>query len=89
METTTARNPILLSLKWVDSKTRDGKKLCSTAKYSVKGSYAYRRRPHLLKTYEYHRVPISRVYLLTYWYEIEESWWESVDVYGVPVIAKP
>lgn len=89
MPTTIARNPILLSLKWVGSKTRDGSKLCSTSMYTVGAPYVYRRKPHRLKTYEYYRVPIGKVYLLTYWYEIEESWWEPVDVYGIPMATSP
>jgi len=85
METSMTPNPVLLSMKWIVPETRDGKRLGDISRYAVDDRYVYRRKSHPLKNYEYYRVPISKVFLLTYWYEIGEALWEPVDVYGIPV----
>jgi hypothetical protein len=85
METSKEHEPLLLKLTWIEAKTRDGKQLSGGPMYAVNGRYVYRRRPTPSNNYSYCRVLVSKVYLLTYWYEIQESWWEQVNYHGIPV----
>jgi hypothetical protein len=77
----TQANPVLLRSQWFEAKTSEGKTY-GFSKYSLIGEYLYRRRS--LQTVEYSRVAVLKVYSLHHWYEIENSLWEPVDVYGFP-----
>jgi hypothetical protein len=76
--------PKLLTLHWLESRTRDGSMVCSRATYSTSGAYAYKREPVLSGGFVYHRILISRIVGMTYWYEIPAADWTPVDVHGAP-----
>jgi hypothetical protein len=86
--TSVTRDPILLKLNFSLPKNRENDRPYGTTEYASKGDFVYRRIPHATKRYEYFRVPVSKVYLMTYWYDIPADFWELVDVYGNPVSLK-
>lgn len=75
-------NPILLKSHWV--KAECSGKAYGPSAYSPIGEYVYRRRV-LSGKVEYSRVPYSKICLLNHWYEIDETLWETVDVFGFPI----
>lgn len=82
---TQPRDPKLLKLKFQLPKDRDSGKPYGTTEYSANAGFVYKRCPHPEKRYEYFRVAVGKVFHLTYWYDIDPTWWELVDVYGIPV----
>ena len=86
---TITRITTLTELKWVRAMLRDTSKPVGSTGYGVAGDHVYKREINGSQ-YNYFRVPISQVFHLTYWSDIQPNQWEAVDVYGIPLnLAKP